>query len=257
LITAATAQSSGQARCFATTRWSLIVAGAVAGEGAGDETKAALSELCRIYWRPIFAYICRRGYSPDDAQDLTQDFFVMVLETNWLQHADPNRGRFRNLLLRSLQNFVGHAAEKKRAAKRGGNVQLVSWDEWTAEAPSRLTVSSEALETASPEAVFDLRWAATIVERALQRLREECGAKGKVRLFDILQPHLAADRPDVSYTKLAAMLGVAETAVKKQLHNLRRRYRYLVYDEVAQTVAEPSEVEEEVRYLCAALASAG
>jgi RNA polymerase sigma factor (sigma-70 family) len=255
LITAATAQSSGQARAFATTRWSLIVAGTGAGEDAGEETKAALSELCRIYWRPIFAFICQRGYSPEDAQDLTQDFFVMVLETNWLQHADPNRGRFRNLLLRSLQNFIGHAAEKKRAAKRGGKVQFVSWDEWTGEAPSRLFVSNALLETASPEAVFDLRWAATIVERALQRLREECGAKGKARLFDILQPYLAAERADVSYTQLAAMLGVAETAVKKQLHNLRRRYRWIVYDEVAQTVAEASEVEEEVRHLCAVLAT--
>jgi RNA polymerase sigma-70 factor (ECF subfamily) len=255
LTSTATAQTSGQVRAFATTRWSLIVAGAAAAEGAGEKTKAALSELCRIYWRPIFAYICRRGYVPDDAQDLTQDFFVMILETNWLQHADPNRGRFRSLLLKSLQNFLGQAAEKGRAQKRGGNVQFVSWDEWTAEAPSRLSVSSQRLESASPEDLFDLRWAATVVERALQRLREECEAKGKGQLFDVLNPHLTLERDEVSYAKLAAQLGVGDAVIRKQLHNLRRRYRWLVYNEVAQTVTEPAEVEVEIRHLCAALAA--
>lgn len=179
----------------------------------------------------------------------------MILETNWLRHADPNRGRFRSLLLKSLQNFVGQAAEKNRAQKRGGKVTFVSWDEWTAEAPSRLLIPNKTLRNASPEELFDLRWAATVVERALQHLREECESKGKARLFDVLSTHLSSDRSDVSYAKLAAELGVAETIVKKQLHNLRRRYRWLVYNEVAETVAKPAEVEDEVRHLCAALAA--
>jgi RNA polymerase sigma factor (sigma-70 family) len=245
-------QRENQPGAFATTRWSLILSSAGTGD-ANEKTSAALAQLCQTYWRPIFAYVCRRGYSTEDAQDLTQDFFVMILETNWLQHADPQRGRFRSLLLRTLQNFVGHAAERERAQKRGGKVQFVSWDEWTAEAPSHLSLSSQALESSSPEELFDLRWAVTVVERALQRLREECEAKGKARLFDALNPYLSGEREDVSYLTLAGRLGVPETVVKKQLHNLRRRYRWLVYDEVAHTVAEPSEVEDEIRHLCAAL----
>lgn len=248
-------KESGDTPCaFATTRWSLILSGG-ATDGADEKATTALAELCQIYWRPIFAYICRRGYSTEDAQDLTQDFFVMVLETNWLRHADPQRGRFRSLLLRTLQNFISNAVRREHAQKRGGKIQFVSWDEWTAEAPSRLWVSREALESSSPEDIFDLRWAATVVERALQRLREECEAKGKARLFDTLHPHLTGEHADISYAQLAHELGVAETVVKKQLHNLRRRYRWLVHNEVAQTVAEPSEIEDEVRHLCAALAA--
>ncbi|MEY2539626.1 MAG: hypothetical protein QOG67_3366, partial [Verrucomicrobiota bacterium] len=147
----------------------------------------------------------------EDAQDLTQDFFVMILETNWLQHADRDRGRFRSLLLKSLQNFLNNAAEKAQARKRGGDVQFVSWDEWMAEAPSQLSISAQALESLPPERIFDLRWAATVVEQALRRLREECESKGRLRLFDVLSSHLTAERADVSYANLSSALGVAET----------------------------------------------
>jgi RNA polymerase sigma-70 factor (ECF subfamily) len=243
-----------QPRVFATTRWSLILSGA---NSTADEAAArgALAELCRIYWRPVFSFVCRRGYSTEDAQDLTQDFFVMMLESNWLQHADENRGRFRSYLLKSLQNFLNHAREKKHALKRGGEVQFVSWDDWMAEAPSQLSISPQALETLPADRLFDLRWAATIVEHALRRLGEQCEAKGRRRLFDALSGHLTAERSDVSYADLAASLGVAESAIKKQLHNLRERYRWLLRDEVAHTVANPADVDAEIRYLCAALAA--
>src|SRR6266704_2781400 len=133
-------------RAFATTRWSLILSAANSG---GEEQKArdALAELCRTYWRPIFLFVSRRGYSTEDAQDLTQDFFVMILEGNWLQHADPSRGRFRSLLLKSLQNFLNDAADKTYARKRGGDVSFVSWDAWMAEAPSQLSISTETLNS--------------------------------------------------------------------------------------------------------------
>jgi RNA polymerase sigma factor (sigma-70 family) len=241
-------------RAFATTRWSLILSAADSG---GEEQTAhdALAELCRTYWRPIFSFVCRRGHSTEDAQDLTQDFFVMILETNWLQHADQNRGRFRSLLLKSLQNFLNNAAEKAHARKRGGDVQFVSWDEWMAEAPSHLSISAQAFDSLPAERLFDLRWAATVVEQALRRLREECESKGRLRLFDVLSSHLAAERADVSYANLSSALGVAEAAVKKQLHNMRQRYRSLLRDEVAQTVENPSDVEDEIRHLCAALAA--
>jgi len=242
-------------RVFATTRWSLVLAGA---NSEGDQQKAAeaLAELCRTYWRPIFSYVCRRGYSTEDAQDLTQDFFLMILETNWLRQADQGRGRFRSLLLKSLQNFLHNVADKKQTLKRGGSVQFVSWDAWMAEAPSQLSISDRALDALAPERLFDLRWAVTVVEQALQRLREECEGKGRLRLFETLRDHLTAERSDISYAELGAVLGVAETVVKKQLHNLRQRYRWLLREEIAQTVENPADVDDEIRHLCAALAVA-
>jgi RNA polymerase sigma factor (sigma-70 family) len=237
-------------REFVTTRWSLILSAA----NGSEEQKArdALAELCRNYWRPVFSFVCRRGYSTEDAQDLTQDFFVTILEHNWLQHADRNRGRFRSLLLRSLQNFLINAAEKTHACKRGGDVEFISWDDWAAESPS--SNSAQTLDSLPPERLFDLSWATTVVEHALQRLREECESKGKLWLFRALSGHLAEERDEMSYADLSAELGVAETVVKKQLHKMRQRYRSLLRAEVSRTVENPADVDDEIRYLCAALA---
>jgi RNA polymerase sigma-70 factor (ECF subfamily) len=244
-------QSAGR---FNTTRWSMVLSCADSGiESAA--ARDALSELCRIYWRPIFAYICRRGYSTQDAEDLTQDFFTSLLKGPLLERADPERGRFRSLLLKALQDFLGHSAEKLHTQKRGGGVKFVSWDDWMAEAPSQLSISAQALSSWSPERLYDLRWAATVVEQALRRLREECQGKRRLRLFETLSLYLATERADVSYHNLATTLGIAESAVKKQLHNLRRRYRWLLCDEVAQTVENPGDVEGEIRHLCATLAA--
>jgi DNA-directed RNA polymerase specialized sigma24 family protein len=207
------------------------------------------------HWRPIFAFICHRGYSVSDAQDLTQDFFVMLLKGNLIQNADPNRGRFRSLLLKSLQHFLIDASEKRHARKRGGDVQFVSWDDWMAEAPSRLSISEQTLKRWPAEKIFDVRWAATVVEQALHRLAEECEGRGRRRVFDALSVSLTAEREDVSYANLSTTLGVPETSVKRLLHQLRQRYRSLLRDEVAQTVEKSAEVDEEIRYLCAALAA--
>lgn len=244
-------QSAGR---FNTTRWSVVLS---CGDSGIESAAArdALSELCRAYWRPIFAYICRRGYSTQDAEDLTQDFFTSLLKGPLLQRADPERGHFRSLLLKALQDFLGHAAEKRHTQKRGGDMKFVSWDDWMAEAPSQLSISAQALNSWSPEKLYDLRWAATVVEQALRRLREECQSKSRLRLFEALSLHLATERADVSYHNLATTLGIAESAVKKQLHNLRRRYRWLLCDEVAQTVENPGDVEGEIRHLCATLAA--
>jgi RNA polymerase sigma-70 factor (ECF subfamily) len=239
---------------FITTRWSVVLSCADS-EAESAAARDALSVLCKTYWRPIFTYICRRGYSPEDAEDLTQDFFSNLLKGPLLQRADPERGRFRSLLLKSLQDFLGHATEKLHARKRGGDVRFVSWDDWMAEAPSQLSISPQTLNSWSPERLYDLRWAATVVEHALQRLREECQSKKRLRLFETLSLYLATDRADVSYQNLATILGTAESAVKKQLHNLRRRYRWLLWDEVAQTVQNPNDVEGEIRHLCATLAA--
>ena len=175
-------EGAGQPRQFATTRWSLVLSAAKSQSGE-ENARNALEELCRIYWRPVFVFVCRRGYSTEDAQDLTQDFFVKILERNWLEHADRNRGRFRTLLLTSLQNFLINAANRTHARKRGGDMEFISWDDWMAEAPSQLSISVHALDSLSPERLFDVRWATTVLEHAFRRLREECEAKNRLRLF--------------------------------------------------------------------------
>jgi RNA polymerase sigma-70 factor (ECF subfamily) len=240
---------------FVTTRWSVVLS--CADPTVGDEVaRKALAELCKIYWRPIFAFICRRGHSVPDAQDLTQDFFLMVLEGNLLKRADPSRGRFRSLLLKALQNFLVDNSIKKHARKRGGDMQFVSWDEWMAEAPSHLSISAREADSWPAEKIYDVRWAATTVEHALRQLGEECEVRGRRRLFDVLSSCLAAEREDVSYEKLSKTLGVPSASVKRLVHQLRLRYRELLRDEVAQTVEKPDEVDEELRYLCAVLATA-
>jgi RNA polymerase sigma factor (sigma-70 family) len=251
----ATAKGEHSPNRFVTTRWSVVLSCAdMAGEQ--DKAREALAELCRTYWRPIFAFICRHGYSVPDAQDLTQDFFLMVLEGDLLKRADPSRGRFRTLLLKALVNFLADDTVKKHARKRGGNVQFVSWDDWMAEAPSQLSISAEESEKWPAEKIFDVRWAATVVEHALRQLAEECESHGRRRVFDVLSNYLAAERQDVSYSSLSKTLGVPETSVKRLVHQLRQRYRSLLRAEVAETVERPDDVEDELLYLCAALAAA-
>jgi len=229
---------------------------ACADSTASEETaRKALTELCKTYWRPVFAFICRRGYSVPDAQDLTQDFFLMVLEGDLLKRADPSRGRFRSLLLKVLQNFLANDTIKKRARKRGGDMKFVSWDEWMAEAPSHLAISAQEAEAWPAEKIYDVRWAATAVEHALRQLGEECENRGRRRVFDVLSDYLAAERQDVSYQKLSKAFGVPEASVKRLVHQLRLRYRDLLRAEVAQTVEKPQDVDAELRYLCAALAA--
>jgi len=239
---------------FTTTRWSLILS-CGKGETAEAEAQRALTELCRTYWRPVFAFICRRGYSVPDAQDLTQDFFVMLLNGNLLKLADPNRGRFRSLLCTALKNFLADQHDKATREKRGGRVQFVAWDDWMSEAPSQLSLSTHDLATWTAERIFDFRWAATVVEQALRRLSEECSRRGKLRVFTLLSDYLIGDRVDVSYASLSTSLGVPETAIKRLLHDLRARFRAILREEVAQTLDDAANIEDEVRYLCAALAS--
>jgi DNA-directed RNA polymerase specialized sigma24 family protein len=238
---------------FLTTRWSVVIA--CADSGTTTQTaREALAQLCQTYWRPIFAFICRRGYALSDAQDLTQDFFLMVLEGKLLERADPGRGKFRALLLKALSDFLKDEKKRSSSQRRGGDVQFVSWDEWAAEAPSRLSIPEEALSSWPPERIFDLRWAATVVERALRRLAEECERHGRRRVFDTLSSSLVADRAEVSLVDLARRLGVAEAVAKRLLYEMRERYRALLREEVAETVEKPESINEEVRYLCATLA---
>lgn len=238
---------------FATTRWTLILTQGLldAGSSARDE----LALLCQIYWRPIFAFICRRGYPAPDAQDLTQDFFVVILEGKLFASAHPERGRFRCFLLKSLKNFLMDAEKSRRRHKRGGNLNFVSWEQWMAEAPSQLLISARALESCPAETVFDVRWAASVAERALRRLREECESRGHRRKYETLRDHLAADRTEISYDRLSEILGVSAPVVKRLMHEFRMRYRRLLREEVAATVENDADVDQEIRYLCTVLSS--
>lgn len=240
---------------FMTTRWSVILS---CSESATDEEKAqaALAELCKIYWRPVFAFICRQGHSIPDAQDLTQEFFGRVIKGRLIQSADRSKGRFRSLLLKALQRFLHDEVDKRHARKRGGDLRFVSWDDWMAEAPSHLSIPEQESSNWSPERIFDVRWAATVVERALRRLGDECEKHGRRRVFDVLSSCLAADRKDVSYATFARILGLQETAVKNLVHRLRERYRALLREEVAETVDCENQVDDELRYLCAVLSAA-
>src|SRR3954451_6610378 len=244
----------GQAR-FLTTRWSVVLS---CSESATDEEKAqaALAELCKIYWRPVFAFICRQGQRVPDAQDLTQEFFAKVLKGRLLQSADRNRGRFRSLLRTALQRFLYDEGDKRHAHKRGGDLRFVSWDDWMAEAPSHLSIPERESDNLSPERIFDVRWAATVVERALRRLGDECEKHGRRRVFDVLSSCLTAERQDVSYPTFARILDIHETAVKNLVHRLRERYRVLLREEVAETVGGENEIDDELRYLCSALSAA-
>jgi len=238
---------------FATTRWSLIRNGGAAG--ARSDGNEGLAQLCQIYWRPIFTFIYRRGYSAQDAQDLTQDFFLVILEGTILQSADPTRGRFRSLLIRSLKNFLIDAQVKRRTQKRGGDLQFVSWEKWMAEAPGQISISPQALATSPSEALFDWSWAAAIAEEALRRLRMECESKGRRRVYEVLNGYLTTERGEISYQALSVELGLPEPSVKSLLYQFRARYRVLLREEVAKTVETDADVDDEIRYLCATLSA--
>ena len=187
---------------------------------------------------------------------MTQDFFVALLEGPLLQRADPKRGRFRSLLLKALQNFLIDAHDRRMARKRGGDKTFISWDDWMAEAPSQLRVSSQLLETWSPERLFDIRWAATIVGRAVGRLREECENCGRGRVFESLQNCLSSSQSAETYERYTRELGVSGSVVRRLVSQMRKRYRQLLRQEVARTVEDEADIDEEIRYLCAVLAAA-
>jgi RNA polymerase sigma factor (sigma-70 family) len=238
---------------FVTTRWSLIRQRCA--PGAPSQVDPGLAQICHIYWRPIFTFIYRKGYSEADAQDLTQNFFLMIMEGNLVQFADPDRGRFRSLLLRSLENFLIDVAVKRRRHKRGGAVQFVSWERWMSEAPAQLSLTAAKIQSSPPEALFDAGWAAAIAGEALRKLRLECESKGRRRVYQVLQTYLTTERGEISYEDLSRDLGVPEPSVKRLLHHFRKRYRELLREEVAKTVESPASVDDEIRYLCAMLSA--
>jgi RNA polymerase sigma-70 factor (ECF subfamily) len=219
--------------------------------GRSDSTTAreALAKLCQTYWRPLYAYVRRRGYQPADAEDLTQAFFALLLERNDVATVHPDRGRFRSYLLAAMNHFLSDEWDKARAQKRGGG-RLIEMDSAVAEAIH----AQQGDDALTPERLFDQRWAITVLEEVHERLRREHEREGKGTLFEALRFSLMGERSALPYADLAQSLGTSESAVKVAVHRLRQRYRTVLRELIAETVSSPGEVEEELRYLLLAVA---
>jgi len=235
---------SGSSR-FPTTRWTLVLA---AGNPERKEARSALVSLCESYRYPLYAYLRRRGYPADQVQDLTQEFFMRLLEGRYLDRADPEKGRFRAFLLTSLKFFVADEEDRQRARKRGGGVlvplEFASGEERYQREPGH---------DETPERIFERRWALSLLDRVLEKLRNEFVHHGRPEHFERLKVFLLG-QSDAPYAALAREMNTSEGALKVAIHRLRKRYRELFRQEIADTVADPTEVESELRYLAAVLA---
>ncbi|HSA01845.1 MAG TPA: sigma-70 family RNA polymerase sigma factor [Candidatus Paceibacterota bacterium] len=232
---------------FAPTQWTVVLAA-----GRDDPTRAreALARLCEAYWYPLYAYVRRCGHSPEDAQDLVQEFFAQLLAHNWVARADQRKGRFRSFLLMVFNRFLTKEREKARTLKRGGRISLVPlrWD--TAET----RYAQEPAETQTPDQVFEKHWALALLQNVLKRLRQDYAQDGKGALFEKLEPSLVGARETQPYASLAAELNMSEGSVKVAVCRLRERYRDCLRDEISQTVSSSAEVDIELRHLFRVLA---
>jgi RNA polymerase sigma-70 factor (ECF subfamily) len=239
-----TTPASAPPDIFATTHWTVVLA---AGRRHTPQSDEALEQLCKTYWFPLYAYVRRRGYSKEDAEDLTQAFFARFLEKNYLEGLSDERGRFRAFLLASLKHFLANEWDKSQRQKRGGNKTHLSLDWKTADTQFQVAASA-----ASPDQEFDREWAVALLAKVIQRLQAECEADGREEQFTHLKIFLSAGKGAVPYSEAAKNLGVEEGAVRVAVHRLRKRYRQLLADEISQTLADPAQVDEEMKTLFAA-----
>jgi len=233
-------------RTFGTTHWTVVLN---AGRAPSAEAERAMAALCETYWYPVYAFIRRQGGSADDAMDLTQGFFARLLEKRDLASVDRGRGRFRSWLVAAVKHFLANERDRSRADKRGGGRRAISIDAANAESRYRLEPSHEL----TPERVFERRWALTLLDQVLTALRMEFEAEGKDGLFDALKAFIGGRPDDSRYGDLARQLGMAEGAVRMAAHRLRRRYRELLRQHIAQTVETPEQIEEEIAFLFSAV----
>jgi len=222
-----------------------------AGRRSTPQSDGALAELCRAYWFPLYAYVRRRGHTKEDAEDLTQAFFARFLARNYLEGLSAERGRFRAFLLASLKHFLANEWDKSQTQKRGGNVPHLSLDWQTADTKFQVAAVNEP----SPDKAFDREWAVTLLAKVIERLQKECEAEDKVKLFEQLKIFLTTGKGELSHAEAAKSLGVDETAVRVAVHRLRKRYRQLLCDEIAQTLADAADVDEEMRALFSAFSA--
>lgn len=231
---------------FPTTHWSVVLA---ARTPDTPPAAAALAELCRIYWYPLYAFIRRKGNSPSDAQDLTQAFFTRLLEKHYVAQADRERGRFRTFLLAALNHFLADQWDRTQRLKRGGGCETISFDAASAEQRYRL----EPMDELDAAKLYERRWVTTLFDQVLARLEQEFREVGKGRSFDQLKGSLLAEELGPTYAELGKQLGLTEDAVKQAVHRMRRRYRELFREEIAHTVVGPDEVEDELKHIFAVL----
>jgi RNA polymerase sigma factor (sigma-70 family) len=236
------------AASFHTTRWTIVMRAAKSQAQGGQ---SALAELCRLYWYPLYTFARRRGHSPDDAKDLTQGFFLHVVEHRALMGVDRLKGKFRSFLLASFQNHLSDAGDRARRLKRGGDKEFVQLDAEGAEERYRL----EPVEFLTAEKIFDARWAMTVLGEALKRLRQEYMGVEKASTFEALKVFLDPNNTLAlpSYEEVANRLQVSSGGVKTLIHRLRKRYTALLREEVGRTVLDPAEIDEEIHALCDAL----
>ena len=235
---------SKNARRFATTRWTLVL---TARDASSPDARQALEMLCAQYWYPLYAFLRRQGYDAEKAQDLTQGFFARLLEKHYLDDVRPERGRFRTFLLTSLKHFVLNEHDREQAVKRGRGVRVLPLEIETAEGLYAL----EPRDDTTPERLFERRWALTVLDQTLTKVRSEYAAAGKDALFDRLRPYLVREDDTQPYTTLGPELGMTEGAVRVAVHRLRRRFAALLRTEIANTVSNDQEVEAEIEYLAA------
>jgi RNA polymerase sigma-70 factor (ECF subfamily) len=235
-------------RVFATTHWSIVVA---AGEGGSEPAHRALEALCRAYWYPIYVYVRRKGHGPDDAQDLTQEFFAEFIAKDHLRLADRNKGRFRTFLLAVLDYFLAREWSRAHRQKRGGQFQFVSLDRQSPEQHYQLDQSHGD----TPARHFERQWALAVLQRTMNTLAGECDAVGKGALFREVRKLLSGERDGAAYAGIGRRLNMSEGALRVAVHRLRQRYGELLRGEIAQTVGTEEEVEEELRYLLAVLSN--
>ena len=241
------------ARQFATTRWTMVLK---AGSSGTTRARQALEELCQTYWYPLYAYVRRLGNDPEDAQDLTQEFFARLIAKHFLGGVDRTKGKFRSFLLASRKHFLANEWDKARAQKRGGSARVgrVGYPPHALDAQAaERRYALEPAHELSADRIFERRWALTLLDKVLKRLRREYADAGKAVLFDQLKETLAGERSSIPYAELARRLGMTAGAVKVAVHRLRQHYREHLRAEIANTVATPGEVEDELRHLFAAL----
>ncbi len=241
-LDAATANGESESPAFATTRWGVVLE---AGRTPSPQQADALGQLCQSYWYPLYAYARREGASVEDAQDLTQGFFARLLERNYLERADPNKGRFRGFLLGAFKHFLSNQRERAGAFKRGGGVVHVPLDEVTAEK----RFQHEPSTTLTPERLFERAWALTLLGRVREQLRLRFETAGQPERFERLATLLPGGSEKQSHAEVAAEIGTNEGALRVELHRLKDAYRQLLRAEVAQTVSAPAEIDEELRHL--------
>ena len=229
-------------RGFTTTRWTLVL---TASRDSTPASCQALAELCERYWPPLYSYARRRGYSVDQAQDLTQAFFARFLEKRDVQAADPRRGRFRSFLLASFKHFIANEHDRERAQKRGGGQWPIALEVDTAEA----RYAAEPPDNLTPEALFERQWALGVIDRVMAMLRADLVKAGKEATFDHLKGFLIGEKEEGGYSHIARRLGTTEGAIKVTVHRLRRRFRDGLRTEIAATVSDDSEIDDEIRYL--------